>query len=169
MEAQCAALFDKLDWPWEYEKFSLMLPSGLTYIPDFWVNDRRLLIECRGYESERGNRQIDETVKLVEDCEFDALLPDGAMCNFMLIGQRCAFYTPGGLNSTPRERWDNVAATQRPVGVDWGAEVTFCRCGWIPAGMSLFCWDCRSMATRAAIISVDGGKVLLNGVAVEDL
>jgi hypothetical protein len=58
MEAQCAVLFDKLGWGWEYEKFSLMLPDGTPFIPDFWIESQWLLVECRGYSSERGDRQL---------------------------------------------------------------------------------------------------------------
>ena len=40
LEARCAAMFDKLGWPWDYEPVDL--PG---YIPDFKVG--RLLVECK--------------------------------------------------------------------------------------------------------------------------
>lgn len=57
MESKCALLLDKLGWKWEYEPFSVML-DGVNYTPDFYVPERGYVIECRGYDSEKGRQQI---------------------------------------------------------------------------------------------------------------
>jgi hypothetical protein len=81
MESKCAYLFDKLGWKWQYEPFSVML-DGINYTPDFYIPDRRYVIECRGYESELGNRQIEEFGKSLEILD----IPGFPMRNFGVIG-----------------------------------------------------------------------------------
>lgn len=58
MEAQCALLFDRCGWKWEYEPKSFMLKNGVNYMPDFHLTEFKTVVECRGYESEKGTRQI---------------------------------------------------------------------------------------------------------------
>lgn len=65
MEAQVALLLDTLGWKWQYEPFSIMLPNGTAYTPDFLIEGHRFIIECRGYESDKGERQIDGFAGLV--------------------------------------------------------------------------------------------------------
>lgn len=59
LEAQCAYLLDILGWNWAYEPQSYMLRNGVAYTPDFVVRDLELVIECRGYETDRGSAQIE--------------------------------------------------------------------------------------------------------------
>jgi len=67
MEAKCAHLFDTLKWKWEYEPHSFMLPSGINYRPDFWIEELAMFVECRGYQTKDGNRQIEEFGECVQN------------------------------------------------------------------------------------------------------
>jgi len=58
LEAQTAFLFDTFGILWEYEPKSLMLSNGTCYTPDFWLPDQRSVLECRGYKTDKGERQI---------------------------------------------------------------------------------------------------------------
>lgn len=57
-EANTAALLDEVGIVWRYEPMSFLL--GKThYQPDFYCADQSLWIECRGYDSPNGERQIE--------------------------------------------------------------------------------------------------------------
>lgn len=43
---------------WEYEPTTFELPSGITYTPDFFVDD--VYVEIKGWMDDRSRRQIDE-------------------------------------------------------------------------------------------------------------
>lgn len=105
MEAQCACFFNKLGWIWVYEPYSLMLPSGLTYIPDFHIRGYfagrdygpELIVECRGYHSKRGDAQLAEFASLTNlpagerfrlDNEFE-------LSRFVIIGPDSVLTFPG--------------------------------------------------------------------------
>lgn len=60
LEAQTARLFEACGILWEYEKYSFLLPSGINYRPDFFLPVENCWLECRGYYSEDGERQISE-------------------------------------------------------------------------------------------------------------
>ena len=162
LEAQAAALFDKLGWKWEYEKFSLMLPSGLTFIPDFYIESIALLVECRGYVSTRGRRQIDETVAVIED-ERDALpLPDGnSAYEFLVIG-------PDKVALFKNSRRESIPATKRTACYLLPAAVYRCACGWTVLNDFLWCPNCNTHATAALLLSFCEGRILVNGAKVED-
>lgn len=57
-EANAAYLFDVLGLDWEYEPASFLLDDGTHYRPDFWLGEPNMWVECRGYKSEVGERQI---------------------------------------------------------------------------------------------------------------
>ena len=59
LEAQMAYLFDTFRIPWRYECTSMMLPSGILYTPDFWLPYHMAVVECRGYHSAKGERQLE--------------------------------------------------------------------------------------------------------------
>lgn len=69
LEASVAQFFNKLGWNWEYEPKSFLLPSGVHYRPDFYVKRRirNLWVECRGYTTEKGERQINEFPEVLTD------------------------------------------------------------------------------------------------------
>jgi len=75
MEAQTSLLCDVLGWAWEYEPYSIMLSSGIAYIPDFRA-EKYTIIETRGYVSRKGQAQIkDFAQKLYAPEENDPATP----------------------------------------------------------------------------------------------
>jgi len=64
-EADVAFLIEGLKHKWQYEPKSFLLDDGTHYLPDFYLPDLRLFIECRGYESEKGEAQINGFGKLI--------------------------------------------------------------------------------------------------------
>lgn len=65
LEADVAYLLDAMRLPWEYEPTSLLLPNGTHYMPDFYVPSLRLVVEARGYDSPKGQRQASAFTDLV--------------------------------------------------------------------------------------------------------
>lgn len=66
-EADVAMLLDKLGWKYEYEPLSFLLDNGQHYQPDFWLPKLRLWLECRGYDSEKGEMQLDGFAKWIQE------------------------------------------------------------------------------------------------------
>lgn len=58
LEAQTAFLFETFGIEWQYEPKSLMLRNGVCYTPDFWLPNQHAVLECRGYKTEKGEKQI---------------------------------------------------------------------------------------------------------------
>lgn len=73
LEADIARIITCIGYTYEYEPVSFLLPSGLHYWPDFYISDIHLWIEGRGYESDRGQAQIEEFSKLIAE---GFILPD---------------------------------------------------------------------------------------------
>lgn len=71
LEADTAYLLTNLGIDWEYEKHSFLLEDGLHFALDFLAPEIRLFIEDRGYENEKGNRQI---------AQFAAKIHEGFPC-----------------------------------------------------------------------------------------
>lgn len=146
LEAQCAFLLDKLGWEWRYEPFSLMLPNGETMTPDFWVPRFSLVIECRGYRSERGDSQLAGLGQLVgRDLRFGRL---------MLIGpEECSSKAAGTsaesllLGMCPCGRWFPRDHEHDVVDPEW------CKC-FVPRFV------------QAAAMAIEEGKLFLNGFSV---
>jgi hypothetical protein len=85
-EADVAFLIDNLGYAWKYEPQSYLLEDGTHYWPDFYIPDLNLYIECRGYESAKGENQINGFAKMINNGEIGSDLikrpqiPDG--CEF---------------------------------------------------------------------------------------
>lgn len=73
LEADTAILLDEFWIKWEYEPASFLFSDGTHYQPDFWLAEQRLWIECRGYTSELGERQINDFIRVVRN---GSLAPD---------------------------------------------------------------------------------------------
>lgn len=73
LEADIAYCLKKLNLSFEYEPKSFLLPSGIHYMPDFYIKDIHLWIEGRGYDTEKGEKQIQEFSRLIEN---GFILPD---------------------------------------------------------------------------------------------
>lgn len=65
LEADIAFLIDGLGYEWLYEPQSYLLDSGIHYLPDFHVPKLKLFIECRGYWTEKGQKQIEGFGKMI--------------------------------------------------------------------------------------------------------
>lgn len=166
MEAQCAVLFDKLGWNWKYEPFSLMLPCGTTYIPDFQIEGPAyMIVECRGYESERGKRQINAFAAAVEAPPDGFILPDGESCSeFMVIGPGDAVIYRTDIKWQPSDR--HIPATERKDYQLKPALFYHCGCGW--QAFTAWCPNCEQHSSAALIITVKDGRIFANGMPVED-
>ncbi len=164
MEGRCACLFDRLAWEWEYEPFSLMLPNGIAYTPDFLITNLGMLIECRGYENSRSIRQIASFVSLIER-EFGFELPAyGRFCEYMVIGpSRVSLYTSW------ERKYCDVPFEQREPYMQKGGILYKCDCGWGPLNPAQWCPNCEKVAIAAIMISVQEGRILLNGTDTEDI
>lgn len=165
MEAQCAVLFDKLGWHWKYEPFSFMLPSGIAYTPDFWSFDARSIIECRGYETDRSVRQLDDFVSLIETRGGLPVAELGGTVNsFLIIGpEDVRLYTSFDL------RWKEQAASSRRAYLCQPGIIFRCECGWQLGNYAFWCPDCEKRALSAIALTVKQGKIFGNGRLVEDL
>ena len=160
LEAQCAVLFDKIGWKWEYEKFSLMLPGGISFIPDFYIPETGLLVECRGYSTDHGNRQLECLSGLIQKARYgpvrvpELALPGGnEIYEFFIIG-------PGSdLSVCNRNR--------EPLTY---AVFVYCQCGgWNLLG-GPFCYECLKKARYESsfALTIRDGKLLINGVLLEE-
>jgi hypothetical protein len=162
MEAQCAVLFDKLGWEWEYEKFSLILPGGIPYIPDFWIESRGLIVECRGYETIKSRRQLDKFAYLVEEVDGFSLPGSEyeAAYEFLVIGPKhVTTFTSGRPNpiaASKRKRWQSTQGYISKCGCGW-----LLRTGWCP--------NCEKDASASLVLTVSDGKPYVNGSPIEDV
>lgn len=48
LEARHAVFYDHLGIPWEFEDHDFLLPSGIRYLPDFWLPKQDCFIEIKG-------------------------------------------------------------------------------------------------------------------------
>lgn len=58
LEADWAAMFDRLDWYWEYEPVALKLPDGTNYRADFRLPSQRVWAEVKGPHNERISKPV---------------------------------------------------------------------------------------------------------------
>lgn len=58
LEAEVAYFLDAIDWDWEYEPKSFLLPGGYHYIPDFWIPGQNMWVEARGYKKRGSEQQL---------------------------------------------------------------------------------------------------------------
>jgi hypothetical protein len=140
METQCALLFDRLGWKWEYESKSYMLKNGVAYIPDFFIPTLDLIVECRGYESDKGSAQISG---------FAAEMEAHEIYNYLVIGpDKCTRYI---YKQKPREANLTYCCA---CGV-W----TFSVQGWIHGA----CDRCINFTFNELRIEASEGKVRFGG------
>ena len=84
MEAQTALLCDVLGWAWEYEPYSIMLSSGIAYIPDFRA-ENYIIIETRGYVSRKGQAQIRDFAQVIVSGDSRSL--PSIVDSYLVIGE----------------------------------------------------------------------------------
>jgi len=140
LEADFAYLIENLGYKWLYEPQSYLLDNGYHYLPDFYVPELKLFIECRGYESIKGQSQIDVFAEMVargeigpdlikrhpipQGCEFSYSDVYNDYLDYLVIGPNdCIFYE----------------CTAR-YGVSKSDDATICECDsckhWFFAGTS---------------------------------
>ncbi len=174
LEAQCAYLLDCLGWDWQYEPTSYMLPNGVSFTPDFLVTDQGLFIECRGYDSAKGNRQLAGFIGMMKG-GVPAIEGEEPVRSFIvLFGDKEAI-------NLDRERYTGML------------HLVHCRyCGWYPGQLSgelnesmsipeVYCtacmapmsmpswdkWDGKARVDACAVVTVSKGKILVNGQGSE--
>jgi len=148
MEAQCALLFDTLGWKWEYEPESIMLPNGVAYRPDFWLPEFRCIVECRGYDSEKGRQQIQG---------FRDLLDSGGVDSSRL--RNCGSYLTIGPDHA-KFFWCNGSHILSDACIAW---CHICL-AWAPSGVFLeYCDRCLRECTHSESIEVCDGKISIHG------
>lgn len=59
LEAEVAYVLDALEWEWEYEPKSFLLPGGYHYIPDFLLPQKDMWVEARGYKKKGSEQQLE--------------------------------------------------------------------------------------------------------------
>jgi hypothetical protein len=69
LEADWAATLDSLNIRWQYEPQTITLPSGTTYIPDFWLPDIGTWLEAKGTGVPRIEKAIELGQTLACHCE----------------------------------------------------------------------------------------------------
>lgn len=77
LEADWAATLDWWRIRWEYEPETIVLPSGATYIPDFWLPDHGIWLEVKG----TGVPRIEKAIELGQTrrCHCD----DACTCQWL--------------------------------------------------------------------------------------
>jgi hypothetical protein len=140
LEGDIAFLINSMGYQWQYEPQSYLLENGTHYLPDFYVPELKLFIEGRGYESDKGESQINGFAKMIAQGEIGPDLVDRQQiphdCGFaysdiyneyldyLVIGpDKCTFYE----------------CTAR-FGINKSDDVALCECDkcrrWFFAGMS---------------------------------
>jgi hypothetical protein len=67
LEAGWARTLDHLSIEWEYERHACRLPSGIHYLPDFWLPAIRTFIEAKGPHIERRRKPEELAQEVNED------------------------------------------------------------------------------------------------------
>ncbi len=153
LEAQSAYLLDALNMTWQYEPKSYMLAGGTTYLPDFYIDSQRMYVECRGYESTRGAEQIAQFGKSVQDGQVG---PQGkAVLRYVALQQdSVSCYRP-------RHPPSEGCLVARCCACDSWAFIGF------GDGCCPTCLEHGSTITKAFVVAVQAGKILLNGTTSE--
>lgn len=157
LEADWAATLDDWRIAWQYEPETISLPSGVTYIPDFWLPDHGIWLEVKG----TGVPRIEKAVELGKTracrCETDCACqwPGG---EFVLIGHPPVRYNPWAdydPNADHRAWWAVERASWRHHGhINWsnttGRTTWLALCldcergGWVGGGTLVACRACGS-------------------------
>lgn len=89
LEANVARLLHTMGYAVEYEPNSYLLDSGLHYMPDFWIKNLNLWVECRGYWSQNGTRQMEGFEQLLSRTNKE----QNKTNEYLILGpEDCLFY-----------------------------------------------------------------------------
>jgi hypothetical protein len=158
LEADWAATLDAWNVPWQYEPETITLPSGVNYIPDFWLPDHGTWLEVKG----TGVPRIEKAIELgkARACHCDGTCtcqwPGGEL---VIIGHPPTRHNPWADRdpetdhrawwAVERAGWNhhghpNWSATNGRA--TWFAICPDCRRGgWVGGGMG---WPCRACGSR---------------------
>lgn len=70
LEGDWAATLNHYGMEWEYEPWTLRLPSGATYMPDFWLPQLKTFIEVKGAHMLR----VDKPRELAREVNHDEII-----------------------------------------------------------------------------------------------
>lgn len=125
LEAETAFLLTVMRLEWQYEPRSVLLPSGIHYLPDFYVPAPLTWVEARGYSTHESEEQIAGFADLVEQA--------GVATDFVVIGPgTCTLHECNRVGDTSSS--NAFVARCRAC-----SQVSFC--GWSGA------WFCRWCGT----------------------
>lgn len=164
LEAGWAMTLDSLNIQWAYEPEIITLPSGTTYIPDFWLPELGTWIEVKGPGVPRIEKATEfgeaRACHCVEACTCS--WPGGEL---VLVGHPPEDYTPDLDEDTHLPRWVVQRGAWRHGGhLRWdtahgrGAWLAKCEhCGeasWYRKQSPLFCRSCASELRFARSMSL---------------
>ncbi len=157
LEADWAATLDQHHIRWEYEPETIDLPSGATYIPDFWLPDHGIWIEVKGTGVPRVEKAIELGQVRACHCDGDCAChwPGG---EFVLIGHPPIRFDPWTVFDPEwdhRPAWAIMRAAWNHHGhpnwsntnkrTTWFATCGECRRGgWVGGGALVRCRACGS-------------------------
>ncbi|MFF7411591.1 PDDEXK family nuclease [Streptomyces lydicus] len=93
LEAGWAATLDSLNIAWQYEPETITLPSGSTYIPDFWLPDLGTWLEVKGPGVPRIEKAIELGASRACSCG-DACTCQWSGGEMVIIGHAPERYNP---------------------------------------------------------------------------
>lgn len=153
LEADWAATLDQYRIAWTYEPETITLPSGKTYVPDFWLPDHDTWLEVKG----PGVPGLDKAHELAATTDSLVIIgqpptpshPDGGRRNYRDNGHptwtttgqramftpRCAHCTAGSwvaMSAPLRCRRCNTRLAGGILGSSGCEELEFCRAGLVP-------------------------------------
>jgi hypothetical protein len=171
LEAQCAYLLDCFGWEWSYEPKSYMLPNGVPFTPDFLVTNRGLFIECRGYDTKKGAKQLIGFAGLMKN-GIPAIEDEPPVDTFMVIfGDRAPIHFEASHHT-------RMILVVHCADCGWypgqfskgsvGEPSAFCQSCIAPIALESWAkWDGKARIDACAVITVVEGKILVNGAGSE--
>ena len=160
LEAQTAFLFETFGIAWEYEPTSVMLSNGICYTPDFHLPNQRSVVECRGYDSEKGQKQIEGFVKALRADTLKYKSGHSVSRFFVIAGDH---------RSRVYRGWDDEDENHEGILLqrccycgEWSlGDFDNYGCGTSKCGVSPCC------LSAVLSLTVEKGKLLLNGLGSE--
>lgn len=152
LEAQTAALLDAMHLGWVYEPCSLTFPDGISYTPDFWIPCVATILECRGYETDLGLRQINNVIKIVKSHDWLEIEGEGVLDFIIAHGDHWwktySRFAGGG------DKGSHTAIVGECCGPDWDASLAFSGEGSNPS-LREFCWYAKGDAGKIHLVDIN--------------
>jgi hypothetical protein len=154
LEAQTAFLFETFGIPWQYEPKSLMLPNGICYTPDFWLGRQRTFFECRGYENETSEKQIECFGESVQAEGGYTITPPGILVQTFIV-----LYGTG--DTRVYQRWQEYC--ENGILLSWCCLCKHWYLGGFDQGACLPCCTNQNASQIVLALTASKGKLFLNG------